>query len=64
MLFTILYIIVCILWGIFSVRASIIIFPENKTIKFLILLFILNTILCPISMMTAIENINAHFTKK
>lgn len=64
MLFTILYIIVCILWGIFSVRANIIVFPENKTIKFLILLFILNTILCPISMITAIENINAHFAKK
>lgn len=58
-----LYLIVCGLWGMFSVNMQFTMYPKNTSSMKVYGVFFLNAILCPISMMIALVKFEKHINK-
>lgn len=60
---TMLYLVVCGLWGIFSVNMQFTMYPKNTSSMKVYGVFFLNAILCPISMMIALVRFETYMSK-
>lgn len=53
LILSVLYIFVCIVWGIFSIGMQRKIYPEDSDCLILLWVFVLNCLLCPIAIVKA-----------